>query len=87
MKRLTKEEIDSVEVVVRGNGRSNPVLNEVRELEIGEGLIIAREEWVPKSTPSVIIHGAIRENKKFSIMKLSDGTGWMVVRKENKLEK
>lgn len=76
MQKITKDEFDSFT-----NKGINTLGDFVRELNIGEGVIIKRDEWKLKSEPSVLLgQYSKRYSKKFISKRLIDNTGWGVLR-------
>lgn len=80
MKILTQEEASKFNLVYRTGRPSSKILDFLRNLEINQIAKIEREEWKIKSSPSVLIGGAMRDGKKFSTRTLQDKSGWIVTR-------
>lgn len=64
----------------RGIKTSNKFLATGRELEVGEALLITKDEWPYKNTPTASPFSYRQRGKKFSVRKLSSGLGWAVIR-------
>jgi len=84
MKILTQEEVEKLEFVIQNaTGKTTPFLIRLKEMEIGENILITKEEWPIKSAPCLIIGQTFRKarsEKKFNTRTLKDGSGWVVKR-------
>lgn len=61
--------------------RENPVLREMRKMEIGQVLLVERKDWKIKSTLSMVISSKLREwGKKFVSRALENNKWWVVMR-------
>lgn len=79
MKKLNKEELEKI-AVKRFGYRNNPVLDFLKTISVGEGVIVTRTEWKKKTKPGVIISGTFRDGRRFSTRQLADESGWLIVR-------
>lgn len=81
MKILTKDEIAKLAFFGGGVGKDkNLVIKKFRELELGETLFFSTEEWVPKTGPSQLYRGAMKDDRRLSIRRLADKSGWIATR-------
>jgi hypothetical protein len=78
MKKFNKEEAMRLKPAV---GRSTLVRAMVEQLEIGEALLITRDDWKAKDAPyRVVNYFAKKSGRKFKNGRMPDGTGWLVKR-------
>jgi hypothetical protein len=79
MKILTAEEVK--ELQLRSNGREMWVTAKLRELKVGEALVLDRKEWLARYPPSRVA-GALEKRSKlrFRTGRLLDNSGWLFER-------
>jgi hypothetical protein len=78
-------EPENVEGVKLSWGGSKVLMQRLREIDVGFGVLIENTEWSLKSSPSAIVHQAFRKersDKIFQVRPLSNKKGWIVVRKK-----
>lgn len=76
MRKITKEEFETF-----SRGHSNPIVNALWELEVGEGLEISFDEWNVVSTPYCVVQQkAKREGRKFSLHTRKQERVWLLLR-------
>lgn len=80
MKKLSPQETAKILAAHRGAKSRNPVLAEVRNLEVGETLLIESKDWLTKTSPVVIINSCFRDGRKYTIKTLAKGAGWICTR-------
>lgn len=79
MQKLSKEEAD--QIIPAGKGRNTLVGGAVKNLAVGEGLIITRKDWFTKSPPYTAINYVARTTgRTFRKGRMPDGSGWFVQR-------
>ena len=79
MQKLNKEEADKILPV--GKGRNTLVSAAVKNLQVGEGLIITRQYWVTKLPPyNTISYISRTTGRQFRKGRMPDGSGWFVQR-------
>ena len=61
---------------------SNPFIIMSRELEVNEGMLIEKGEWLRKNPPSSTPFNSKKLGTRFSVRSLHDNTGWAVLRVE-----
>lgn len=78
MKKINKKDFEELQ---HSGGRANPILNAIKNLKVGEGIIIDKSEWKPK-THIGTMWCQYRQRYGISIKtkKLVDGKGWAVIR-------
>lgn len=80
MDKITKEEFEKAPA---RKGQSRILTNALETLEIEEGLLLKKEEWVAKSKPQNVVGQTFREprsTKKFKVKTLTGGEGWVFLR-------
>ena len=60
--------------------KPNLVLIELKKVEVGDGLIVKNEEWTKSYRIYTGIHKNFREKGKFSVKRLKDKSGWLIIR-------
>ncbi len=85
MKIIQKEDVQNILLSKRGGLRgvqSIPqYIYKINQLEIGEGLVIKKDEWKLKTTLSISISASVvLSKKKFSTRLLLNKDGWLVKR-------
>jgi hypothetical protein len=79
MKKLNKEEADSV--ITLGRGNSSLVAAAIKQLQTGEGLVIEKKDWGKKTAPfRVVNYFAKKSGRVFRNGTLTDKSGWFVQR-------
>lgn len=79
MKILTAEE--AKDYMPLSNGRTSKVYAILTTLQVGEVLIITRQDWKGKSAPYAIVNGlAKKTGRTFLKGRTPDGTGWAIKR-------
>lgn len=85
MQILNKEEAAQLSLKKIGGSRTSENLEfylAVRSLEVGQHILIKKDEWVSKTTPSGLLSTVTGKKygagRKFHIFGLTDGTGWLV---------
>jgi hypothetical protein len=79
MKKLNKEEVDKI--MIAGRGRQHTITQHAVNLEIGEALLISKEEWIGKNSPHYLIYSINKKHPiKLTCKLLADGTAWLVCR-------
>lgn len=79
MQKITKDMFDIIPYSRAGTRVSkSPERKALDSLEIGEGLIIKKQEWTCKSVPSSLASSMV--GKKFTQKQLSDKSGWAILR-------
>ena len=76
IKILKKEEMP--EILPISKGRSTMLRTQLLKLEIGEGLILPKEEWKTKSSPAHVV-ARIKKTHGFQFEHgaMTDASGWM----------
>ncbi len=79
MRILNKEEADAITPV--SNGRETLVSSTIKQLQVGQGLIITRQDWKAKYPPTTIVNSISKKTgRKFEKGRMPDGSGWFVKR-------
>ena len=79
MKKLNAEE--AKEIFPLKKGKYTWLYKALMTLEIGEAIIIEKDDWKGKSTPYRIIRRAAKKfNRKFDYGRHPKGSGWLVKR-------
>lgn len=79
MRKLTEKEFESLTPIT--NGRETMVTAAVKQLAVGEGLVITRAEWKAKEPPYKAINRIAKKyNRLFEKGRMPDGSGWAVKR-------
>jgi hypothetical protein len=79
MKKLTKEQADAILPLGRGN--STRISGMLKQLEIGEGLVIEKSDWKAKTPPLRIVNYLSKKTgRKFRKGTMPDRSGWFVQR-------
>ena len=75
MKKISAEEFDQLSVM--GRGRASPVYRTIFGLKPGEAVIIEKQDWPRKDTPTSLARYIERTyNRKYESGRLPDGSGW-----------
>lgn len=78
MKKLTKEEATAL--LATSHGAINPSILEIKNLEVGESLLIEKDEWKRKTSVGMFCSQyGIRWGVKYSCIKVEQG--WVITRK------
>lgn len=85
MKKLNKEETEKVALLGRaGAVKNNKEIFEVLHgLQMGESILLPKDEWKGKTPPSMSIAGTFRANrgvKRFSVFQTEEKTAWLITR-------
>jgi len=80
MKIITKSEYEKLSLKPRGKVSANPVMIAIKELKVGEILVVDIGEWKPKSPLPRYMGTIYKIGKKFSTRTLGDKKGWVVNR-------
>ena len=79
MKKLTQDEYN--QLPIRGKGRSSHVFNSIVNLQIGEALLIEKNDWNRKASPSTLVRYIEKNHDmRFTCGSISGGNGWAVRR-------
>ncbi len=79
MKKLTQDEYN--QLPIRGKGRSSHVFNSIVNLQIGEALLIEKNDWKRKASPSTLVRYIEKNHDmRFTCGSLAGGNGWAVRR-------
>jgi uncharacterized protein (DUF2249 family) len=79
MKKLTSEEYN--QLPIRGKGRSSHVFNSIVNLQVGEALLIEKNDWKRKASPSTLVRYIEKNHDmRFTCGSLAGGNGWAVRR-------
>lgn len=79
MKKLTSEEYN--QLPIRGKGRSSHVFNSIVNLQIGEALLIEKNDWKRKASPSTLVRYIEKNHDmRFTCGSIAGGNGWAVRR-------
>lgn len=79
MKKLTSDEYD--QLPIRGKGRSSHVFNSIVNLQIGEALLIEKNDWKRKASPSTLVRYIEKNHDmRFTCGSIAGGNGWAVRR-------
>lgn len=80
MEFITQYQFNSLEVLssYRGSRKADPLIQQLRDLSIGSGAIIKKEEWGRKS--KLTTANINFKNHKFTVRTLADKSGWAVLR-------
>lgn len=79
MKKLSKEE--AAEISIAGQGKITLVRAMLATLQVGEGLIITRKDWLSKEAPYRIVnYYSKKTGRTFEKGRMPDGSGWLVRR-------
>ncbi|CAN5354555.1 hypothetical protein BH10BAC1_BH10BAC1_00510 [soil metagenome] len=79
MKKLTSAEYE--QLPIRGKGRSSLVFNSIVNLQIGEALLIEKNDWKRKASPSTLVRYIEKNHDmRFTCGSLAGGNGWAVRR-------
>jgi len=76
MKRITKDEYEKLSF----KRAANPVLIAIKELKVGEFLVVDIGEWKAKTPLGNFFSHLYKIGRKFSIRTLADKKGWVVNR-------
>ena len=80
MKIITKGEHEKLSFKLRGKLSANPVMIAIKEMKVGEFLVVDIAEWEPKRPLPQYMGNLYKIGKKFSIRTLADKKGWAVNR-------
>ncbi len=79
MRILPPEEASAITPI--SNGRETIVTAAVKQLQVGEGLIITRDDWKSKRPPYDAVEKVGRKyGRTFERGRMPDGSGWIVKR-------
>ncbi len=79
MKKLTSDEYD--QLPIRGKGRSSHVFNSIINLQVGEAVLIEKNDWNRKASPSTLVRYIEKNHDmRFTCGSVSGGNGWAVRR-------
>ena len=79
MKKLTSAEYE--ELPIRGKGRSSHVFNSIVNLQVGEALLIEKNDWKRKASPSTLVRYIEKNHDmRFTCGSITGGNGWAVRR-------
>ena len=79
MKKLTKEEAEKI--MLKGSGRSSPVMSMLQGMKAGEILFVERIDWNWKRGPGILCKRLENtRGMKFTCKKALDGSGWVIER-------
>lgn len=79
MKKLTSAEYE--QLPIRGKGRSSHVFNSIVNLQIGEALLIEKNDWKRKVSPSTLVRYIEKNHDmRFTCGSIAGGNGWAVRR-------
>lgn len=79
MNKLTKEEVAAITTI--GGGRETLLSAHIKQLQIGEGLSIEKNEWKAKYNIGRMVKTAGKSTgRTFSCGRMPNGNGWLVVR-------
>ena len=86
MKKISPEEVSNYSFTKRGyklNNASQSKVQKIKDtingLNVGEALIITKEEWPLKTPPRQFLSNEMRDVKK-QTGTLQDGSGWIIIR-------
>jgi len=80
MKIITKSEYEKLSFKSRGKVSANPIVVAIKELKVGEFLVVDIAEWKSKRPLPQYMGTLYKIGKKFSIRTLADNKGWAVNR-------
>jgi hypothetical protein len=79
MKKLTVEEAADITPIKRG--RETEVSKALKQLKIGEGLVITHADWQTAGSPYRVVQNVSKSlGRTFENGKMPDGSGWIVKR-------
>lgn len=89
MKKLTKKEVQTLELESRNGKKYQPFLDQAKSLKRGEAVFISKEDWEAtglKSQPSQYASTMLKQlglNRKWVVKteRLTGGRGWAIIRK------
>jgi len=80
--KLTSEEFDNLKI--KGWGRSSPVYGAILSLQVGEAIIVPRNQWRRNKPPSSVCRAIEKKFKdrklRFKCVTLADDSGWGIKR-------
>jgi len=85
MKVLQPEEYNKLDFHSKRHSKNTPVYEQLKELQVREGLLLLEKEWSGKSLPGDSMHSYFAQSeafkgKKFSIKTVRKPKGWLIIR-------
>lgn len=83
MKILTAQEVSSFELKksggLRGRSKNEELFAAMKQLEVGQTILLAKDEWVGKTRPGLTIsYIGKKQGRSYHCFTLQDNSGWLI---------